>query len=127
MEKALLQDCIKPIFNSPAAPHHGGVWEGLIQLVKKTLLSVTTQQILDGEVLHTTMCKAEYILNGHPLTTTSGDPNVLDALMPNHLLLLKNQTKPDSKGLVRSVRLQTKTGEIEQSISKLCLSVDATD
>lgn len=108
------------IFNPPAAPHHGGVWEGLIQLVKKTLLSVTTQQILDDEVLHTAMCKAESILNGHPLTTTSGDTNDLEALMPNHLLLLKNQSSLPS-GLFTKDALGSKYSTLQ-----LCFERDGS-
>jgi hypothetical protein len=30
------------------------------------------------------------------------------------------ETKPDSKGLVRSVKLKTKTGILERPITKLC-------
>ena len=35
------------------------------------------------------MCEVESIMNGHPLTKVSDDPNDLEALTPNHLLLLR--------------------------------------
>ena len=50
------------------------------------------EQILDEESLHTVLCKAELIINSRPITKASSDPNDLEALTPNHLLLLK--TKP---------------------------------
>lgn len=91
IESALTQQGIKWIFNPPAGSHYGGVWERLIRMIKKILLSVTRQQTLDDESLETVMCEVEAILNNRPLTTTSGDPNDLEPLTPNHLLQLKVQ------------------------------------
>ena len=202
IERALQQKGVKWTFNPPAAAHHGGIWERLIRLLKRILLSVTKQQTLDDESLHTVMCEVEAILNSRPLTAVSSDPNDLEPLTPNHLLLLKKQpilppgvfkaddvyakrrwrqvqylsdlfwtrwikeylplmnvrqkwnrirrnfekgdiviiadtnaprgswmlarvleVMPDSRGLVRSVRLQTKTSVLDRPISKICLLV----
>ncbi|KAI2645449.1 Pro-Pol polyprotein [Labeo rohita] len=204
IECSLLQKGVKWTFNPPAGAHHGGVWERLIRIVKRILLSVTNQQHLDDEGLATVMCEVESILNSCPLTTLSDDPNDLEPLTPNHLLQLKVQpvlppglfkkedlyvrrrwrqiqyiadlfwtrwireflplmqerqkwsrvkqnfsvgdivvvadaTAPrgswimarvieamkDSKGLVRSVRLQTKTNQLQRPINKICLLVEA--
>ncbi|KAK7930431.1 hypothetical protein WMY93_006826 [Mugilogobius chulae] len=46
---------------------------------------------LDEEGLHTVLCEVEAILNSRPITKASTDPNDLEALTPNHLLLLKGQ------------------------------------
>ena len=46
------------------------------------------EQVLDGEALNTLMCEVESIVNGRPITKVSDDPRDLDALTPNHLLLL---------------------------------------
>ena len=206
IERSLQQKGVKWTFNPPAGAHHGGVWERLIRLLKKILLSVTKQQTLDDESLHTVMCEVEAIVNSRPLTTVSSEPNDLEALTPNHLLLLKKQpnlppgvfqaddvyakrrwrqvqylsdlfwtrwikeylplmnvrqkwnricrnfqkgdivivadanaprgswmlarvleTIPDSRGLVRSVRLQTKTSVLERPISKICLLVPSSN
>ena len=86
---AMLQKEINWIFNPPAGSHHGGVWERLIRSVRKVLNSTLNVQHLDEESLHTTLCEVEAILNSRPITKASTDPNDLEALTPNHLLLLK--------------------------------------
>lgn len=89
IEDSLQQKNVKWTFNPPYGAHFGGIWERLIRLVKKTLLAVTRQQLLDDDSLATVMCEVEAILNSRPLTTVSGEPNDLEALTPNHLLQLK--------------------------------------
>lgn len=63
----------------------------IIRMIKRILLSITRQQNLDDESLETVMCEVEAILNNRPLATTSGDPNDLEPLTPNHLIQLKVQ------------------------------------
>ena len=87
----LLQEGIKWTFNPPHGAHHGGVWERLVQQIKKILCSVTKQQVVDDEALNTIFCEVEAVLNDRPLTPSSDDPNDLEALTPNHLLLLKGK------------------------------------
>lgn len=82
----LVQRGIKWLFNPPSGPHHGGVWEHLIHSIRKILSVTLGDQRLDDEGLQT-----EAILNSRPITTPSNDPNDLEALTPNHLLLLKPQ------------------------------------
>ena len=50
------------------------------------------QQVLDDEELATLMCEVESIVNGRLLTKVSDDPRDLEALTPNHLLLLPSGT-----------------------------------
>ena len=91
----LLQKGIKWVFNPPAASHHGGVWERLIRSTRKILGALTKEQVLDDECLQTLLCEAESIINGRPLTKVSDDPNDLEPLTPNHLLLLRqNESLP---------------------------------
>ena len=85
----MLQKGIDWIFNPPAGSHHGGVWERMIRSVRKVLNSTLNVQNLDEESLHTILCEVEAILNSRPITKASTDPNDLEALTPNHLLLLK--------------------------------------
>ncbi len=85
----MLQKGIQWSFNPPAGSHHGGAWERLIRSVRKVLNSTLKVQNLDEESLHTVFCEIEAILNSRPITKASLDPNDLEALTPNHLLLLK--------------------------------------
>lgn len=78
-------------FQHPAASHHGGVWERQIRTVRKILNSLLKQQPVDDEGLQTLMCEVEAIINNRPITKAADDPNDLEALTPNHLLLLKTQ------------------------------------
>ncbi|XP_054763530.2 uncharacterized protein LOC129270153 [Lytechinus pictus] len=87
----LLQRNIQWTFNPPGGSHHGGVWERQIRTVRQLLFNLVRQQRLDDEGLHTFLCEAEGIINGRPLTKASNDPNDLEALTPNHLILMKSQ------------------------------------
>ncbi|KAL0153188.1 hypothetical protein M9458_051515 [Cirrhinus mrigala] len=89
IQDAMSQKGIQWIFNPPAASHHGGAWERQIRTIWKVLMSVLKQQNVDDEGLQTVLCEVEAIVNDRPITKTSDDPNDLDALTPNHLLLLK--------------------------------------
>ena len=58
-------------------------------------ITLTKEQVLDDECLQTLLCEAESIINGRPLTKVSDDPNDLEPLTPNHLLLLRqNESLP---------------------------------
>lgn len=81
---------VKWIFNPPTGSHHGGAWERLICSVRKVLNSTLQTKHLDEEGLQTALCEVESILNSRPITLESTDPNDLEALTPNHLLLLKS-------------------------------------
>ena len=81
----LQQNGIQWKFNTPTASHMDGVWERPIRTV---LRGVMKEQVLDDENLATLMCVVEAIVNGRPLTAVSDDPSDLEALTPNHLLLL---------------------------------------
>ena len=59
-----------------------------MQETKMILSSITKQQTVDDEALNTTFCEVEAMLNDRPLTPSSDDPNDLEALTPNHHLLL---------------------------------------
>jgi len=79
-------------FNPPAASHMGGVWERMIRSVRKILSSIMKEQTLCDEVLMTLLCQVEATINSRPITAVSDDPNDLQPLTPNHLLLLRSST-----------------------------------
>ena len=91
IQNTLLQSGIKWSFNTPAASHHGGVWERIIRMVRKVLNSVLHQQSVDDEGLQTFLCEVEAILNDRPITKISDDPHDLEPLTPNHILLMKGK------------------------------------
>ena len=86
----LLQRDIKWTFNTPGASHHGGVWERQIRSAKKILYALTSSQILDDEGLVTLLCEVENIINSRPLTSVSSDPQDLNPITPNQILLLRS-------------------------------------
>lgn len=85
----LLQRQVKWVFNPPAASHQGGSWERCIRTVRKILHAISTEQVLDDEGLTTLFCEVEYIVNSRPITKVSNDPDDLEPLSPNHLLLMR--------------------------------------
>ena len=60
----------------------------MIKSVRKVLNALLKNQSPNDEGLSTLMCEVEAILNSRLLTKVSDDPNDLQALSPNHLLLL---------------------------------------
>lgn len=91
IQGAVIQDGVEWSFNPLMGSHHGGVWERMIRMIRRILNSVLHQQILDDDGLHTLMCEVEAILNDRPITKLSDDPNDLEPLTPNNLLLLKGK------------------------------------
>ncbi len=83
-------------FNPPAAPHHGGSWERLVRSFKRVFYAVVGSRRLTDEILSTTFCLVEQILNARPLSPASSDPNDLTALTPNHFLLGRSVTSPSA-------------------------------
>ena len=89
IKEFLQQKEILWVFNPPTASHMGGVWERMIRSVRKIFNAILKEQNLIEESLVTLMCEVEAILNNRPLTKFSHDSNDLQALTPNHLLLLR--------------------------------------
>ena len=78
-------------FNSPAASHYGGAFEREIRSIRKVLNAILLEQNLklNDDNLNTLMCEVEAILNNRPLTEVNDDPNNMEALTPNHILLFR--------------------------------------
>ena len=87
--RKLLQRNIQWYFNPPAASHQGGVWEWLIRSIRRILHAVIGEHLVNEETLTTFLTEVEKILNSRPITRVSSDPSDLEALTPNHILLLR--------------------------------------
>jgi len=89
----LSQQNIEWEFNPPSGSHFGGVWERQIRTIRKVLFTLLREQTiqLDDEALQTLFCEIEAIINSRPITRVTDDPNDLEALTPNHLLLLQSK------------------------------------
>lgn len=74
-------------FNTPLAPHQGGLWEAAVKSMKYHLRRVVGDHLLTGEEFNTLLVRIEGILNSRPLTRHSDDPADLTALTPAHFVL----------------------------------------
>ena len=83
----LSKERIQWVFNPPAAPHMGGVWERLVRSCKRALNVVLQNQVLTDEILLTAITVDESLVNSRPLTEVSSDADDLEALTPNHFLI----------------------------------------
>lgn len=86
LHKRLTDENIKWIFNPPAAPHMGGVWESLVKLAKRAMIATTKGAELKDEELLTVLTECEVMLNNRPLMYISNDPNDIEPLTPAHIL-----------------------------------------
>jgi len=73
-------------FNTPIAPHTGGIFERMIRSAKIAFYALAKQQDLTDENLHTAFAIIEGTLNSRPLTTVSDDPKDLEPLTPASFL-----------------------------------------
>ena len=81
--------------NPPTASHMGGVWERIVQSVKRILKALLREQLVNDESLLTLMAETESVINSRPLTLNPDDPIDAEPLTPSHLLLLRsNQSIP---------------------------------
>ena len=76
-------------FNPPLASHQGGVWERMIRSIRRILHSMIGERLVNEDTLRTFLTEVEKIMNDRPLTKVSADPKDLEALTPNHILLLR--------------------------------------
>ena len=74
-------------FNTPAAPHQGGLWESMIKIAKKHLARVLQGHKVSFETLRTLTTRLEAMMNSRPLVARSSDPNDFEPITPAHFLI----------------------------------------
>ena len=89
--KVAAEDGIIWHFNPPGAPHFGGIWERLIQIVKKCLYVTLKEESPRVEVLRNALIEAENIVNSRPLTNNPIESIEESPLTPNAILVQSNQ------------------------------------
>ncbi|XP_065088007.1 uncharacterized protein LOC135709538 [Ochlerotatus camptorhynchus] len=82
----------KWIFNPPAAPHMGGLWERMVRSVKTAMFAIGNGlRQPNEETFETIVLEAESVVNSRPLTYIALDSADQEALTPNHFLLYGTQ------------------------------------
>ena len=94
--RAARQTEVQWVFNPPSASHFGGIWEKLIRTARQVMVAVLgLSPCLTDEILLTTFCEIENLVNSRPITKCNDDVNDLGPLTPNHLLLMcTNESLP---------------------------------
>ncbi|KAL6739571.1 hypothetical protein Aduo_013008 [Ancylostoma duodenale] len=60
----------------------GGVWERMVGIVKRALQKTIGRRKLSSELLHTTLCEIESIVNSRPLTSIGDQDSPCQFLRP---------------------------------------------
>uniref|UniRef100_A0A1Y1N7Y6 Integrase catalytic domain-containing protein n=2 Tax=Photinus pyralis TaxID=7054 RepID=A0A1Y1N7Y6_PHOPY len=87
IEHLLAQDGTQWIFNPPAAPHFGGIWEAGVKSTKHHLKRTIGESTLTFEEMSTLLAQVEACLNSRPLQALTDDPDDLSVLTPGHFLI----------------------------------------
>lgn len=88
LERQLSKLSVKWVFNPPAAPHYGGLWERLVGSFKHHLKRVIGTNVLTYQELDTLVVSIEGILNSRPLMPLPNDPAENSCfLTPGHFLV----------------------------------------
>ena len=74
-------------FNTPGAPHFGGLWESCVRAVKFHLKRCIGETLLTFEEFSTLLSQIEAILNSRPLIPISDESSEELALTPAHFLI----------------------------------------
>ena len=89
---------IEWIFNPPAAPNFGGVYERMVRSVKDGLKVLINSEYNSYEVLATALSEVVNTVNNRPLTFVSVNQDDIRAITPNDIILLKeNNTQLDEE------------------------------
>ena len=86
MQAELAQNGVEWRFNTPYAPHQGGLWKNNVKAVKTHIYWVIGQQLLTYEELSPLLTQVEALLNSRPLCRLFADSSAPEALPPVNLL-----------------------------------------
>ncbi|XP_070144891.1 uncharacterized protein [Drosophila kikkawai] len=86
IQSELSSRSIEWVFNCPSNPSEGGVWERMVQCVKRVLRHTLKEVALRDHVLESLLIEAENLVNSRPLTHLPVDADQEAPLTPNDLL-----------------------------------------
>ena len=92
-------------FTPPYGPHHGGLWESNIKIMKHHLNRIMGNLHYTYEQMSTLLTQIEAIMNSRPLSPLSNDHNDLLPLTPGHFLIgqaLVSSHKADLTDIVQN-------------------------
>ncbi|XP_075253330.1 uncharacterized protein LOC142345128 [Convolutriloba macropyga] len=87
LDSNLLNQSVEWRLNPPSAPHFGGVWERLVQIVKRALLLNLRSAKLTWDTFSTIVTETERLVNARPSTHVRSDVEDEDPPTPNHFLM----------------------------------------
>ncbi|XP_041673801.1 uncharacterized protein LOC121529865 [Drosophila eugracilis] len=96
IQSELSSRSIEWVFNCPSNPSEGGVWERMVQCVKRVLRHTLKEVAPRDHVMESLLIEAENIVNSRPVTHLPLDADQEAPLTPNDLLKAANQ--PDTPG-----------------------------
>ncbi|XP_041631504.1 uncharacterized protein [Drosophila kikkawai] len=86
IQSELCSRSIEWVFNCPSNPSEGGVWERMVQCVKRVLRHTLKEVAPRDHVLESLLIEAENVVNSRPLTHLPVDADQEAPLTPNDLL-----------------------------------------
>ena len=77
-------------FTPPISLHMSGSWERLVRVVKTSLFKIIKDRIVTDFHVIIVFTEVKNMVNNQPITANSDSADDLEALTPNHFLILKN-------------------------------------
>lgn len=87
MQREMSTRGIEWVFNCPGNPEAGGIWERLVQSIKRVLQVTLKEEAPRVETLRAHLLEAANMVNSRPLTHLPVAPDEDAALTPNHFLI----------------------------------------
>lgn len=87
MQREMSTRGIEWLYNCPGNPEAGGIWERLVQSIKRILLVTLKEEAPRVETLRAHLLEAANMVNARPLTHLPTSPEEDTVLTPNHFLI----------------------------------------
>ena len=92
-----------------------------MQCAKKTLKSLLQNRIFGKDALRNALVEAEGVLNSRPITHVSNDAGDIEALTPNHFLLLRANSSNEETEVGKRERERSTQRNYGDSLKRLSI------